>query len=143
MKLRPRFSYGPGPTVVNLSLPSRFWEYAEGANMGDEDKSAASIPVGYWVGWEYAIIFAIRFVDSEYAAVMTMLQWMLKNKSTAFTFRFDQDDATSEYSCYLEEPKLSERVTPKRDGTSPELFEQRMVLRSSNGTRFNYPIPYF
>ena len=138
--LRPRIVYNS--ITLILSLPQKFWTPEEGPVIGDEDKSAASIPVGYYVGWEYAVGVTLRFTDAEYASVTTAIRWMMQNKNTAFTWYFDTDDDASDFSVYLEVPRLPERIKPTRPDTrNPDVWELPLVLRSSAGIALHYLLP--
>lgn len=136
----PRFSYNAG-TILTLTYPQRFWEPEEGIGMGDEDVSASGVPESYWVRYDQACGVTIRFLDSERVAVMTMLEWMVKNKGTAWFYRFDAANAGTEYSVYLETPRVGDRIKPRRDTRAPWLWELDLLIRSSNGTRIHQALP--
>lgn len=145
LPLRPYFAFGlesDAMEELTLTLPQKFPIPEEGPAMGDEDKSAAGLPVGYYVGWEYAVVVGFRFLDTEYADVMDCLRFLMQNKHLAFLFRFDADDPATEYSVYLESPKLPDRLKPTHpDPRNAELWEITLTLRSSNGQVLRYPLP--
>lgn len=142
MKWQPRIAYNNGGVVtINLSIPQRWWEPEEGVGMGDEDVSAAGVPISYVVRYDHAVNVTLRFTDAERASVMAWIEWAMRNRGTAFTFRLDQNDAATEYSVYLEAPKLEDRVRPSRDSSAPWVWELDVTLRSSTGTRIHASLP--
>lgn len=139
MKWRPLITYDVGPTVLAFSLSQRLWEPEEGVGYGDEDESGAGIIVGYVARYDYAMRVVLRFTDNERTAVMTFIEWILKNKGEAVFFRFDVDDVDSEFSVFVEQPRVGDRVRPTRDNDSPWVWELPLLIRSSTGQRMHVP----
>lgn len=139
MKWCPMISYDVGPTELIFSLSQRLWEPEEGVGYGDEDESGAGIIVAYVARYDYAVRVVLRFTDDERIAVMTFIEWALKNKGEAILYRFDVDDINSEFAVYVEQPHVGERVRPTRDTDAPWVWEVPIMLRSSNGTRIHVP----
>ena len=140
MKWLPRIAYNnSGVITINFTLPQKWWTPDEGAGMGDEDISGSGIPVSYWVRWDHGVRIGLRFTDAERPTIMAWLEWSMKNKGIAFTFRFDQSVAT-DLSMYLEAPKTGERISPTRNSQDPSVWELDVTLRSSNSTRIHQAI---
>ena len=106
LPFRPRIVYGSGPTTLNLKLPLPPWEiethiaggsdYAEGSGIG------AAIVIAHT---EIAALRLQRW-ESERAAVALWLRWAQANMHQTFAFRFDQNDAATEYDVYLHSPSI-------------------------------------
>lgn len=141
MKYIPRIEYGPTFSLIQLfTLPQKLWEPQEGVDYGDEDESAAGIPVVYTVRYGYGVRVVIRFTDDERLDVMAMIEHILKNKDEAIHYRFDQDDIATEYAVYVDEPAAGTRVRPERDPKDASVWTLALLLRSSTGARIHVPL---
>lgn len=143
MKWNPRIAYNYGAAVtINLTLSSSLYEPEEGAEgeLADEDTSAAGIPESYVVRWDQCANVTLRFTDAEAVSVRTFLELAVKNKGTSFTFRLDQNDAATSYTCYLERPRAGERIKFRRVDDGP-WWEVDITIRSTNGTRIHNALP--
>lgn len=129
---RPRFSYGAGPTILNLLLPMMLWESGTDWE-GGGDISTPGVPERYVIRRDELAFLRVRFYESEYAAVRAFAQWAMEG-SSAFDFRFDQDVPATQFSVYLHAPTLNEGFRPTRDARFPGVWEWRVTLRSLNGT---------
>lgn len=144
LPLCPYFAFGVDSDALDeltLSLPQKFPQTEEGPGMGDEDTTASGLTVGYYVGWQYAVVIVLRFTDDEYEDVMAAVRWAMQNKSIPFLFRFDADLPETEHSVYLEAPKLLDRIKPTRDQRTPEVWELTLTLRSATNESLHYPLP--
>ena len=135
MRWQPRVVYNAPGVTINFLLPQHFWEPEEGAGFGDEDISAGGVPLSYVVRYDQMVNVVLRWRETEHVAVMTWLEWCMKNKGIPFTFRLDQNDAATEYSMYLHSPKTGEMLRPRRPPNAPHTRELDMTLRTSNGAR--------
>lgn len=141
MLFKPRFVYNNGGVVtITLTIAQRLWAPSEGGGIAGEDTSAAGVPESYVVRYDHTVDVIIRFTDAERVAVLNFIEWALKNKGTTFTFRFDADDAGTEYTMYLVSPKANDVVQPRRDNGAPWVWELGLTMRNSAGTRIHVPL---
>lgn len=144
----PRFVYGFEPfiTTFDFSLPQKWWTGEEGIRAGNEVTTASGTMALNWMGYDFAVAVVLRFTDDEYFDVMTLFEWMQRNRAKGFTFRFDKDRVATEYEMYLEAPDVKSRFVPARNTQDPSVWEQQLTFRSKDGTRihvgvFQDPIP--
>lgn len=138
MKFAPLITYDTPSVFLPLTLSQKWWEPEEGVGFGDEDETDAGMPHSYVVRYDQRVGATLRFTDDERVAVMQFIEWAMKNRETSFLFRFDQNDAGTEFEVYLETPAPGEMVRPTR-GTAFWTWELPVMLRSVAGERFNVP----
>lgn len=141
MKFIPLITYdGPlGTTELAFSLPQKLWTPEEGIGFGDEDESAAGIIFAYVVRYEYCVRVILRFTDDERLEVMEALKWIIQNKDDAVLYRFDSDDIATEFSVYVDEPKVGERIRPMREEGDASVWSVPLLIRSSAAQRIHVP----
>ncbi len=130
----PRITYLS--TTLTLTLPQQLWD-PQVALVGGRDESAAGVPEVFVVRVDQQAIVRLRFFESEWPAVRAFIQWAIGG-AQAFTYRFDKDDPTTQYTCYLDAPTVGDKIKPDRDNY-PTVQHLELTLRTTNGTPFDVP----
>jgi hypothetical protein len=119
-----RYMIGFTPLLpMGLWLPDEVYE-------GGERVSGAGVPNGYLLRTDDVCTVQIRFLETEWADVVSTFKWMMENKHIPFPFRFDWFNPATEYWCYLNSPKLGERLRPVRDPQYPRAMMITAELRA-------------
>lgn len=135
MNPRPRI-HATG-SAWNASLPASPHEEDVGGE-GGAHVTASGVPESYVIREDYIAEINLRFLESEWPALRTQLQYA-RNTSTSFTYRFDQDDASSEYEVYLDAPVWPEKLAPRRDEQYRAAMRLTIRIRTEDGTAFDSP----
>ena len=133
---RPSFSYGPDPTALALRWPMEPWTPADGG-VGGSDTAASGIPEAYVIRADTIVQMRLRVEEDELAAYRDFLTFV-RGSGQPFTMRIDQDDAATEFECYLQFPRWEDEqtVTYERDPQYPRVFMVPLHVRR----RFGAPI---
>lgn len=129
MHWRPRLQ--DGTATVNLSLPQRPWSPIS-RGIGGRDVAASGIPEAFEIRRERRVRVVLRVTEAEWPAVRALLE--RAQQGASFTWRFDQDEAGTQHTVYLDEPEMGEEIEPVRDDAFPTVYELALVLRTTAGT---------
>jgi hypothetical protein len=131
----PQITYlAPASTTLTLTLPQQLWDPQVG-HVGGRDESAAGVPEVFVIRRDQQMVVQLRFYEAEWPAVRVFLEWAV-GSAQSFTYRFDKDDPTTQYTCYLDAPTIGDRIRPTRD-QFPGLLHLELTLRTTNSTPFN------
>ena len=135
-KWSPRFVYNG--ITLDLTMPLRPWN-PRSIGIGGSREISSGAGEAFEIAAREEVEVAIVFMDSELAAMRTMVRYLQKNFAPV-TFRFNQDDPATEYSCYLAAPLQGDAFSPQRNATYLGAWEVTLILRSVVGTPFNVAI---
>ena len=136
---RPWFQWGfPGDlSTLALEWPMRPWTPADGG-VGGSATAASGIPESYRIRVDRIVRMELRIMEEELPFFRAFLNWARRHGST-FTVRLDQDDATTEFTAYLQSPRWEDQqeVEYTRDAEYPWLFIVPLAVRRSSGATIN------
>lgn len=142
MSLRkPRVTYDPGVvTVLDFAYPQGLWT-PSGEGEGASDKSASGLRVSYERRSETFVAVRLRFHESQWLDVRAWLRFAQRS-GRSFTYDFDRDvpGAPYAFTVDLEEPKMGDRVEPRRIDEFPEAFEIDATLRAIGAATLHVPV---
>lgn len=135
----PRIVYnaGAGNVTINFTYPSKPHEY-ESMGVGGQDVSAGGVPEAFEIRRDQLLLWELVFTESEWSAVETWLR-LAQQQQFSFTFHADKD-VVSEYTVYLESPKLGEAIKPSRMSEYIGAFRINLTFRRTTNVAFNIPI---
>ncbi len=135
----PRIVYnaGAGNVTLNFTYPSSPHNY-ESTGVGGHDVSAGGVPESFEIRRDQILLWSLVFTEAEWPAVETWLR-LAQQQSLSFTFRADALVA-SEYTVYLESPKLGEPIKPERMSEYIGAFRISLSFRRTTNVAFNIPI---
>ena len=81
----------------------------------------------------------IVFTEAEWTLLRPHLIWA-QISAQPFMFRFDKNDAATEYSVYLESPAMGDEIKPDKVEGTVFAFQLALTLRSADGTPFDVKI---
>lgn len=131
MIIYPRIVYSGN--TVEPNAPLGLWESGF-IQHGGARQADSGVGTGYTKRTDYLVDILMRCWESEIPAVSGWIEWAM-NLGT-FTFRFDKNNAASQYTCRLVTPRKNEVFTFRRSPDYPTLQEIQLTLSSS--TRFTY-----
>lgn len=138
VNLRPKVSYGSGPTVFNFTLPLMPWELKQ-VTKGGYGKSSTGVPESLIIRRERWLTTTLRFYDSEKSNVLDWMEYVIDN-AASFNFWLDQNDATTNYLVYLEKPHMTDDVEFKRDENYLGAWKTEITVTTVAGARFTTSI---
>jgi hypothetical protein len=103
--------------------------------IGGQDVSASGVPEAYEIRRDHLVTWTLVFLESEWIAVETWLR-LAQRQQFSFTFRPDKDVAT-EFTVYLESPKMGETIKPVRASQYQKAFTLDLVFRRTSGGPFD------
>lgn len=121
-------------STLSLTLEARPWEVST-RTIGADDIAASGIPEAFVVRTDRMRRLTLRFLESEWPSVEAWLDWA-RGSGQSFAFTFDPTDEYSEALVYLEAPRISEDVAPRRNGEYRWMLELDVTLRTTDGTPF-------
>jgi hypothetical protein len=131
----PRVRYNLTEEWVGLH-PMKLWQQPAKQEGGSEE-SASGVIASYVTRIDRMAMVTLRFEDSEYDAVMTMIEQVQQGR--IFTFAFDVTRAPLyEYDVRCIDPKVGDEFDPTRDEYN-EVWHQTMKIRTANGSRIVVP----
>lgn len=133
MLLNPGFSYGAGPTVVQLTIPQSPWVPST-ERVGGSRILAAGLPVSRTIRRDFLLGLALRVKESEYPALEAMVADRQGRSGTDAQFSFRIDPTAGWTVCYLHEPQ--DTLRPTRGAYLGE-FLIALTLRKADGTAWN------
>lgn len=131
----PKITYGAGPTVFTLTQSSPPW-VVKNHGVGGKGIAASGIRESFVVRIDQQLKLTLRFLESEWAAIDTFLQWARANWGTSFIVQLDSGTPATAWNCYLESPSIDEDVEPSRMSNYPEQMSLDIVLTTSDSSRF-------
>ncbi len=134
----PRVVYGSGPTTFNFSLPSTFWTPVP-EPVGKARRATSGATETFLRSHFHLVEVTIRFTEAELSDVYAFIRWCHENGMGTFTWRFDQNDAGSAHTMYLEEPAPDARWRPDRDDEDPSMLTLPLVMRRSTDALIDVP----
>lgn len=134
LPFRPAFRRDEYTLPLELQLPMVPWELESGG-VGGSAVSSAGVPESYVLRNDRLALIEIRVLEEELEAVLQELE-AIRADSAPFVFSFDQDDAATDHTVYLEAPVWPERIRPKRDDQFPGAFRLALQLRTVDGSPF-------
>lgn len=106
---RPRVVYNA--TTINFSISQKLWRYRDVGEGGFARISSTGIGESYEIRRDSIAIVTLRFTWAEWNThVRPWLRYQQQNMGTSFTFRFDQDDAATQFTVYLLKPGEGEPI---------------------------------
>lgn len=139
LHLCPWFRYGFTGDEVELELryPQAPWTLADGGE-GGSATAASGIPEAYRIREDRIARLQLRVYEDELPAFRAFLRWA-RMSGEAFTFRFDVDEAATEYEVYLHAPRWEDQqeVEYHRDPEFPSLLRFQMAIRTEMGDPIN------
>lgn len=131
MKWIPKFTCGA--TTYSLTQPQKLWT-VKSKPYGGGDVSDAGVPEAFIIRRDQLVDIEIRFLESEWSVVDTILNYGQTGQS--MTFWFDKNDNATQYTVYLESPNVGDgEVTPSRD-TYTGVYTLKMTLRNTSTSPF-------
>lgn len=131
MKWIPKFLCGA--TTYTLTQPQKLWT-VHSKSHGGGDVSDAGVPEAFIIRRDQLVDVEIRFLESEWAIIDTIIAFGQTGQS--FTFWFDKDDNATDYVVYLDSPSIGDGdVSPTRD-SYVGVYTLRMTLRTTDASRF-------
>lgn len=118
----------------DATFPLRPWNYRS-AGVGGSAQGATGVQEAYVIRTDHVVRVTLRFFESEWAAVERELSHA-RDAAVSFLFRFDQDDAATEHTVYLDRPVWPDALEPTRDEAYPNLFTIDVELRTASGLPF-------
>lgn len=132
---RPWFEWGltGSESEHEFEWPQKPWKYGFGG-VGGSATAASGEPEAYEIREDNIVFLQLRVLESELAVLRSLLRFA-RNSGTTFTFRFDTDDAATEYSVYLHSPRWEDMkmIEWERDEEYPEVFVVPVALRAAAG----------
>jgi hypothetical protein len=128
LPFRPRVVYGA--TTFNFSLPSKLWT-PRPETFGKSRIATSGITETFVRNRHQLVRVPLRFTEAELSDVYAWIAWCHANGMGTFTWRFDQDDAATAHTMYLQEPMPEGAWEPTRDETDASVWLLEVVLRVS------------
>lgn len=127
MPWMPRVTYDGGSEVFDFTMPQRWWGYRTHRRGGSKVFSSG-VPESFTTRIDYMSRVTLRFDECELLQVQA---WILDAQDgKSFVFRFDGQDPTTEFTCYLDEPTFDDGFEPVRSQDYPNVFELDAVIRT-------------
>lgn len=137
MLLNPGFSYGAGPTVVQLTIAQSPW-LPSAERVGGSRVLASGLPINRTIRRDYLLGLALRVKESEFLALQAMVADRQDRSGTDAQFSFRIDPTAPWIACYLHKP--TDDLVPGR-GTYMGELTVALTLRKADGTAWD--INYF
>jgi hypothetical protein len=138
----PVFRYGPGDTIVRLSLPARPWNERV-RTIGGYEKIDSGARESWTQRRDRILALPLRFDEAERPAVDLMIEWLQDfagGPADVWLSEDDFDAALDPISFLLESPMQGTDFAPAR-ATEPGIFEATIEITREDGAAWS--IPYF
>ena len=113
--------------LLRLSLPCRPWVPVS-RGIGGSEVSAAGVPAAYEIRRDRIQRVTLRVLEDEWEQVEAWLEWAQRT-ALPFRWRFDQDNAATEYDVYLDAPAMGDPIEPQRSADFGSVLEITIDLR--------------
>ena len=136
----PKIVYNAGANTLLLQNSSGMWT-PDRMTQGGATESGAAVPETYVLRKDGLLTVAIRFAETELAAVVGWVDWCHDSGSLGY-FDFYPDQAkTLHYQSWLLKPKVGDRWDIRRVPTYVKVLELDIELRTRTvGTMFDIPV---
>lgn len=129
----PKFEYPTGGTALVLTRPMGLWTRTFRAQ-GGRFEPANGPAVARTVRRRYYLDLLVRFKESEYTAVETMVAWLQDNPANPASIWPDHSVAGTSYPFLMIHPVQNEDFEPQRDSQYPSDWALPMTIERSTGT---------
>jgi hypothetical protein len=136
---RPRFSYGPIPTVWTATIPMRIWRRRY-ATTGGADRAATWLGASYKISDAYLLVIRIRYLESEENALFAAIDYLRAWPNTG-TFWPNVKTLGTSFEVDVQEPMMGVDMEGREDDEFPEAREIEVVIRNVAGTA--WPMTWF
>lgn len=131
IKWSPRVVYNSPAVTIDFKFAQRSWE-SHSRGTGGEGIADSGVQEAFLRRWDEFVDVTLVFFEDEWAAVGAWLKWA-QTSGQSFTFRFDQTDAATVYTVYLDRPRLKESIKPTRNREYLGALQIDLTFRTAAG----------
>lgn len=137
LPIRPRVVYSS--TTFNFSIPSML--HTPVPETFGKARIATSGSTETYVRNRFQLAdVTLRFTEGELSDVYAWIAWCHANGMGTFTWRFDQDDAATQFTMYLHAPLPEGQWRPARDEGDKSVWTLPIMLRSNVDVLIDVPV---